>query len=391
MSDNVTHLDLEQTPEPKKGLVKKIILMAISLILVLGFVALFLFTDGLNIDTLRRWVKYMNVSDDGIYGMYAFDSHSSNRYASFDDGLAVASVSGLNVFDENGEERFVLQEQLELPQLMTSQDLAVAYDVGGNSLIALHRRNGEVLRLEEKRPILDADLSVNGHLCVSSSASGYKSVLSVYNPEQELVYRWLSSTTYIPLCAISSDGKTMAAVALGQQDGTFESTVYVFRTDSEEIQQTVSLGNELYYDLQFVGNGALLAVGESSVQCVNVNGEVLGSCSYGDQHLKNFETGGDGFLTIATNMYRAGNRYSLLTVDHKGNKIAEAYIGQEILDMSVSGKYIAVLTPDALTIYTQNLAVYHETRETGNATSVLIRKDGSVLLLGNGQGRLYVP
>ena len=96
-------------------------------------------------------------------------------------------------------------------------------------------------------------------------------------------------------------------------------------------------------------------------------------------------------MTLALNMYRAGNRYRLVTVDNKGNKIAELYLGKEILDLSSSGRYIAVLTPEGLTIYTQNLAVYHETLETGNATSVLMREDGSVLLLGNGKGHLYIP
>jgi len=91
------------------------------------------------------------------------------------------------------------------------------------------------------------------------------------------------------------------------------------------------------------------------------------------------------------NTYRAGNRYSLVTVDKKGQRIAGTYIGQEILSLSACGRYIAVLTAEGLTIYTQNLSVYAQTIETGNATDVVMREDGSVLLLGNGQGRLYIP
>jgi len=389
--DNVTHLDLEDLPEPRKGLWKKIVIFVLIAVAVCGFVVLVLFSDGLNLDSLRRMVKYMNVADDGTYGVFAFDSHGSNCYGEFDGGLAVASVGGLNTFDENGTEIFILQEQLELPQLLVCKDLAVAYDVGGNNLLAVHRRSGEVLRLEEKRSILDADLSEGGYLCLSSSASGYKSVLSVYNPNQDLVYRWLSSTTHLPLCAISDDGKTLAAVALGQAEGVFESSIHLFRTDSEEVQATVSLGNQLFYDLLFVDDDVLCAVGESAVQFMRVDGTLLESCSYADQYLKDYTAEGDGFLTLSLNMYRAGNRYSLITVDDSGRKLAETYLGQEILDLSACGRYIAVLTPEGLTIYTQNLAVYHQTVETGTATAVLMREDGSVLLLGNGQGRLYIP
>lgn len=390
MSDNVTQLELDETPE-RRQIWKKILMFAAVVVVVCGVVALFLFNDGLNLDSLRRWVKYMNVSEDGTYGVYSFDSNSNNRYASFDGGLAVASISGLNTYDEAGNEVFVLQEQMSLPQILTGGDLTVAYDVGGNCLMTLHRRNGEVLRLEEKRPILDVDLSAGGYICISSSASGYKSVLSVYNQEQALVYRWLSSTTYIPLCAVSKDGKTMAAIGLGQTDGVYESNLYLFQTNSEDIQYTVSLGNQLIYDLFFVNDKVLCVVGEDMVQFVDTDGTYIGSCSYGDSYLKDFDGAGDGFLTLALNMYRAGNRYSLMTVDENGNRIAELYVGQEILDLSSCGRYLAVLTPEKLTIYTEDLNVYHETLETGNATAVLMREDGSVLLLGNGQGRLYVP
>lgn len=390
MSDNVTRMEPEQSPN-RRGLWKKIVVFAVVVAAVCGLVALILFSDGLNLDSLRRWVKYMNVSGDGSYGVYTFDSHSSNRYESFGDGLAVASVSGLTVFDEQGEELFSLQKQMALPQLQVRGDLAMVYDVGGGSLLALHRKNGEVLRLEENRAILDADLSDGGYLCTSSSASGYKSVLSVYNGSQNLIYRWLSSTTYIPLCTVSADGRWLAAVGLGQSGGAFESSLLLFRTDSEEIQRSVSLGSQLIYDLMFVGDKTICAVGETSVRFLSLDGELLGSYAYEDRYLKDFTDGGDGFLTLAVNMYRAGNRYTLVTVDEKGRELASVYLGQEILDLSACGRYIAALTPEGLTVYTQSLSVYAETVDTGSATSVVMRKDGSVLLLGNGQGKLYLP
>ena len=390
MSDNVTRMEPEQ-PSGHRGLWKKIVVFAVIVAAVCGLVALILFSDGLNLDSLRRWVKYMNVSGDGSYGVYSFDSHSSNRYESFGDGLAVASVSGLTVFGEQGEELFTMQKQMALPQLQVRGDLAVAYDVGGGSLLALHRKNGEVLRLEENRAILDADLSDGGYLCISSSASGYKSVLSVYNNSQNLIYRWLSSTTYIPLCSVSADGRWLSAVGLGQSGGAFESSLLLFRTDSDDIQRSVSLGSQLIYDLMFVGDKTICAVGETSVQFLSLEGELLGSYAYEDRYLKDFTDGGDGFLTLAVNMYRAGNRYSLVTVDEKGRELASVYLGQEILDLSACGRYIAALTPEGLTVYTQSLSVYAETADTGSATSVVMRKDGSVLLLGNGQGKLYLP
>lgn len=387
MSDNVTQL---HTDAPKSHL-KRILLFVVIIIAVCALVAVFVFRDALNLDGLRRWVKYLNVRGDGDYGTYTFDSHNSNQYASFAGGLAVASVGGLDTFDSKGEEAFLSQAQLELPQIQTGNKLVMVYDVGGNTLLAVHSQSGEVLRLETEKPILDADLSKGDAICYSTSASGYKSVLTVYNSKQELIYRWLSSTIYMPLCAVSDNGAYLAAVGMGQTDGSFESTLYLFQTNSEKLVHSVSLGNELIYDLLFLDNNTICAIGEDSAQFLSLDGTQTGSYAYGDQYLKDFDAGGNGFLTLSVNMYRAGNRYSLITVDEMGNEIAASYIGQEILDFSACGKYVALLTSEGLTIYNRDLTVYHETAETGMATSVLMREDGSALLLGGGQGHLYIP
>jgi len=354
-------------------------------------VAAFLFPEALNVDAIRRWVRYLNVRDDGQEGIFSFDAHNSNRYANFDDGLAVASVGGINTYTQDGREAIVSQGQLALPAIQACDDLVMAYDVGGQSLVAVHRSAGEVLRVTSEKAILDADISAGGDICYMSSAAGYKSVLAVYNDKQELVYRWFSSSAYMPLCAIADNGSQLAAVGLNQKDGSFESELHLFRTRYDQIEKTVSLGNELIYDLDYMGEDAICAVGESSIQFLDVNAEPLGVYSYEGQFLKDHDMGGDGFLTLSLNMYRAGNRYTLVTVDASGQEIASLYLGQEILDLSVCEKYIAVLTQEGLTVYNRSLEVYAQTKEIGAATSVLMREDGSVLLLGAGMGKLYIP
>lgn len=378
-------------PIKNRGLLRKIAWMLLVVLVVCGILAVILFPRTFNIDRLRRAVRYWNVSDDGETGRYSFDAHNSNCYGMLNDGLVVASVGGLSAYRNDGTELMVSQAQMGLPQLQTGEKLAMAYDVGGTTLLAVHANRGEVLRVTSEKEILDADMSEKGSLCYLSSAAGYKSVLAVYNEKQELVYRWLSSSTYMPLCAISDDGDRVAAVGLNQANGSFESTLNLFGIESEEILKTVSLGNQLVYDLSYLDHGDLCAIGETEVQILDSDGTSVGMYSYDGRYLKDYHSGGDGFLTLSLNMYRAGNRYYLVTVDEKGKEIASTYVGEEILDLSACGKYIAVLTNHGLTIYDRDLEIYDETETVNHATSVLMREDGTALLLGAGEGRLYIP
>jgi hypothetical protein len=388
MSDNMTQ---SYSGKQRKGLLRKILAISVTLLVVLGVLALILFPQELNLDAMRRWFRYLNVRGDSTYGEYVFDSHNSNRFASLEDGLAIASVGGLYGYGPDGTELIAEQAQLGLPVLRAEGPYAMAYDAGGNTLLAIHYDRGEVLRLTDLGTLYDADLSSDGSVCYAASGTGHKTVLAVYDEQQKMIYRWFSASYYMPVCAVSKGAAQIAAIGLGQQDNTFLSSLYLFDTASDQPKLNVALGNELIYDLQFCADDLLCAVGEASVWYIKTNGEIVANYSYNGQYLKDHEAGGDGFLALMLNMYRAGNRYTIETVDLSGQQIASLYVGTEILDISASGRYVAVLTSSNLTIYNEKLEVYSSTLETGTATAVVMREDGTALLLGNGSGKLYIP
>ncbi len=383
---------LKVVKKPKdQTLLKRIAVMAVIAVLVCGAVSLFLFWNELHMNARLLRLKYWITGGEKSHSAYSFDAHNSNCYAGFDDGLAVASVSGLSTYAPDGKLVFLSQGHMALPQIQSTDQMVMAYDAGGNTLLAVQKNAGEVLRIETEKPILDADITENGQICYLTSEGGYKSVLSVYNKKQELVYRWLSTSTFFSLCAVSETGKEMAAIGLDQKNGSFSSTLNFFRTDSDQIVGTVHLGSALIYDLMYVDADTLCTIGENGVHYYSADGEEVKTYNYDGGYLKDFDNSGNGFLALSLNTYRAGNRYSLVVMDDAMDDPVSVYIGQEILDLSAAGKYIAVLTSRGLTVYDRNLSVCSQTENTGGATAVLMRRDGTALLLGGGTGTLYIP
>ena len=91
------------------------------------------------------------------------------------------------------------------------------------------------------------------------------------------------------------------------------------------------------------------------------------------------------------NLYKAGNGYTALTVGYDGTVLGTLPISEQILDISASGKYLALLTSGALSIYDQNLTEYDVSDNTTGASSAVMREDGSAVLLANGHGDLARP
>ena len=387
MSDNVSKLN---TKRPG-SVAKRVAAFVLLAVLVCALVALYVFRDSLNLDAVRRFVRYLDVKNQDASERITFDAHSANQYADLHGALAIASVSGLRVYSDKGDEQAAVLASLSAPQIDCGGKYAMAYDAGGYGLVAAHASKGEVLNISTTEPIFDADIAPDGSICYVSTESGYKTVAYVYNERQQMIYRWLSSSQFLPLCTVNSGAKTLACVSLGQSGGIYESSVVLLKTDSDQIEKTVSLGNELIYDLEFTDNDTLCAVGENSISYLTSSGERMGKYDYDDAYLKDFSFGGSGFLTLTLNMYKAGNRYRVVTVGTDGEEIGSLSTDAQILDVSAAGVYVAVLTAKNLTIYNAALEQYAEQENTGSATNVVMRDDGSAILLGSGQGTLFVP
>lgn len=390
MSDNVTKVDFGAKLPKKPTRRRRLLSFLVVIVLVLLAVSVVLFHEELNLDKLKRYVTYFGTTGSGTFGEYTFDAHSANAYASFESGLALSSVGGLTIFDQDGKKVQSIQGSFSTPGVRIGNKVALAFDIGGNSLLAASSKTGELLN-ETGKTILDADISDTDEICYASVESGYKSVLTVYNNRQKESYKWYSSTQYMPVCAISSGGAYLAAVALGQNNGAFESTATIFKTDETEVYSTLSLGNQLILDLKYLTQRELCAIGESNIQFFSVDGQLTGAYDLKDQYLKGYDMGANGFILLCVNQYRAGNRYSVVTIDTNGNEIANRYIGKEILDISACGNYVAVLTSEEVTIYNKSLEVYQAKENTDAASKVLMRSDGSAILIGGGKAKLYLP
>lgn len=388
-------LENENNPEVKetgsRTIRKRIAVFAILIAVVCVVVVLFAFRDDLNMDVMRRYVRYLGTSHSEQGGRLTFDGHSSNQYGDYQDAIAVASISGLSFYSLNGEEPFLFQQQMTSPALRVGSETALAFDAGGYALEAAGMRRGSVLSVTAPKPILDADISSDDCICFSTQENGYKSVLNVYNARGSRIYRWLSSSRFLPLCSVSTEARYLAAISMEQKEGMYQSSLCIFKTDSEELQQDIALGNELVYDVEFLDDGTICVVMETGIVWVNTDGSLVGRYRLENAYLKDFDLNGDGFLTLTVNMYKAGSRNSIITVAPDGTECGNTYVGEEILDVSAGGKYVAVLTTNALCIYNDKMELYAQTEDVEAITGIVVRADGSAFLLGEGTGRIFIP
>ena len=385
----------EQKPKKKKSrFLLRLVLFLVTLALVLAAVGAVVFRDSLNLDGIRRWFHYRSLvrSDSGRAESFHYDGDLTDTFAVLDGDLLVCSANAISLYSGSGT-RYVSQSvTMENPVVDTNGSLAVVYDAGGSSLYVLGQRE-LIWSATDLDTVLSARLNKNGQLSVVTQASGYRGQVTVYDAAYQPLMSVNLSSAFIMDSALSDDGKTLAIVTVGQQDGSFASTLSLYEMNTAAAGDFVPdsshvLDGTVVLDCVHTDRQVWL-VSDMGLTAVDHSGESTFS-DWSDMHLKRYTLAGDGFAAALLGKYRAGSQAELWVVDADGGR-RTLTVNEQVLSLSAAGRYVAVLTGDRLDIYTADLELYSSLEGTQGARSVLLLEDGSAILISSDSASFYVP
>ena len=85
-----------------------------------------------------------------------------------------------------------------------------------------------------------------GRFAVTLKKTGYKTAVTVYNGKGEPLYGFNSAQKYLMTAAVSENGNYMAAAAMGQDGGSFTSSLQIYKLTSDALQADAALSGGVY-------------------------------------------------------------------------------------------------------------------------------------------------
>ncbi|MDR0889043.1 MAG: DUF5711 family protein [Oscillospiraceae bacterium] len=379
----------QPTAKKRGGAKKKWLIFGGILLLVLLVLVWVLLSESTLLDGLKRAIRYGNKDSD--YGAVSFDVYGTCCYGITNNGLTVLTQAGATLFAEDGTTLGRLQRALDKPALRTQEDAFALYDIGGNRY-AVMGSDGELLfEGETQGKLFDFDLSAKGYSAVLSSGAEGGSVLEIFDENAALLYRRNSQAQILNCCAVSEDGGYAVAAAMGQADISFLSTAQIYRTTEEETRAQLALGEQVIYDMSFIAEDIVCAVGENSLCFFDTDGDMRGQYDLSGSALAFYSFGGDGFVTILLETYRANERYRLITLDTNGEVHASLTLSDAQLHISACGGYVMALSAQEFSVYNSDLELQHAGENTEGYLQGYVRDDGTAMLVGSGEAKLYIP
>ena len=379
--------------ERRSGPLRRFLVFFLALAAVLGVVLAAAYRDGTGFDVLRRYLNYGGSASSGEE-RYRYDSSPNSRFAVLGDQLVVLSENSLRLLNRDGGETWSAQVKMSVPALAQGGGRVAAYDIGGRSLYVLDQK-GEVFRLEteEDEPLISAALNGKGILTVTAERRNAKGAVFAYDADMtQVMFDMTSGERFVTEARVSNDGKTLAAVRLGQENGVFVSNVVLYdlrEAGEKEPFANYSIPNGLVLAAG-EQDGRLVAVTDTCVACASYSGRLEASYDYGGTYLRSYSLG-EEFTALLLNRYQAGNVGRLVTVDAEGAELGSLELHEEVRSLSAAGRYLAVLYTDRLVVYNENLQVYASLRGISGISSALMRPDGSALLISPESASQFLP
>ena len=375
----------------KKKPRRKWLWFTLVVLLIMAGVAAAVLWDANSFDGLRRSVIYARAEKDemGIAKLYAYDSDEARCFAPMGGSLAILSEGRLQVLDEHSTVLYSTAVHFLSPALAGGERSAVAYDIGGDELYYLTPAGLGWTKTMEGA-VLEASVAPDGSVVVCHEESGYKGAVTVFDGAGQPTFSFRSASRFVMTAALSRDGSTLAAVTMGQEKGVFESFLTLYRTDSEQPHATTAICDGLVYALHRFDSG-FCAAAEDGLYWFDKNGASLAEYAFNGLFLRRCAVSENDFAAVLLSRYRTGSQTTLITVDDAGNELGGTDLDREVLDMSVAGRYVAVLCTDRLIIYDKFLTELASLPYVSQTRAVFMRNDGSAVLAGAATAGLYLP
>ena len=364
----------------RRDTVGAVITLAAAIILFAATIVIWFYQDSFHEDDLILSTVTAAVAEDE----YIFDAGSGQVFASAGQGLAVANSTGFELLDSSGSVAASKLLQMDNPAVAACDSYAVFYDIGGTNIAAAWF-DGTIQALTVEGDILSATVSDGGYLTITTEATGYRALVTVYNAELSPVYQWYSSSAWVISGIVSPDNRKLAVLSYTASG----SEVRLFSLSDTVQKAAFSVEDKVLLDVHWLSSSHLCAYTTEQAFFFHSDGQWQDTYSFAGQYLTGCADDGDGFITFSLSPYRAGTTSMLVSLDETGKPLGTADIQSEIVSMTASGSEILVLCADGALLYSETLS------EKGRITGLpgfkygLLRSRGEALLIASNYAEVY--
>lgn len=347
---------------------------------VLMIVCLLVFVAWTNWDTLspdKLITKFQDSFGSGA-GSYPVDISGANprRLVQCQNYTVLLSDSYLTFYDSDGGEVRRYSSLASNALLRQAGRYILLAEQGGHRLRLL-TRSAMVVDITVEYAILSASVNSKGQIAVlTEGPQGYAVQVAVYSRQGNLLYT-RSRNQLATEVAMSPNGRQVALLSIGADNGDLDTTISVFDVGSAEQEAvcTYVTDDVLLYRLSYLDHGWLAAIGEDGAVLLDTGDGLATVYTLGGRRLLGYAVA-DETLALVTRDYGDTDGGQVQVINKKGEPVA-------IVDFVGDFRHLSA-TEDRYTLLT-DMAVTEISAHRGARRTAAVEADGQQAVLANGK------
>lgn len=366
----------------QRDAVSALIALIAALVLLAATVVIWYYRDSFSPDEMILSTGTAAVAKDE----YVFDAGSGDAFAAAGKGLAVANRAGLELLDGNGTAVTSKLMQMENPAAAGCDEFAVFYDLGGTRL-AVAYFDGTVQELPVSGDILSATVSDSGYIAVTTENTGYRALVTVYDPSLNQVYLWYSSSAWVISASVSPDGRQLAVLSYTASGS--EVRFFDLSRGGEEPEAAFSVGSTILLDVHWFSSNRLCALSSEQMFFFGSDGQWQNTYAFAGRYLVGYTFDGSNCAALALSPYRTGTTATLVSLDPTGTELGTAELDSGLVCLTASDLEIMALCSDGAILYSSSLSEKGRLDGLPGFKYALLRSRGEALLIAANYAEIY--
>ena len=275
----------------------------------------------------------------------SYPTDTSQSFALYRQGLAVAGETSVTVFTPSGRQVISQKVQYSNPTAVGSGKYLLVYEADGLQY-SLYNSYAQVYAGKSANPIRAAAVSESGSYLFLSASDDFPSEMELYDDDFERVgYYTLAS--YVTDVAINRKGTVFAFLTSEISGGVCETSVRLYETGKSEPIAVTKVGNSLGLSCSFTDSGTVSVICRDGFYLLSARGELAEEYPFDASGIVSVDQSGDGCALILKKNGISSKKEAIV-FDKSGKMLYNELITETADRIRLSGDAVFLLCSDGV-------------------------------------------
>lgn len=296
-------------------------------------------------------IRFFNPDYTPVEYQMSIKDTEATLFKRVNDKVLLLSPEGLIQTDKKLNKSVFANRSGAKPQIDSINNNYIQFFSGSKTVFINQGKSSKEIKCENN--VITATINKNGYYAIATEEKGYKAMITVYNKNDNEIFKWHSADNFVVDLSLSPDNKTLGASMIHFGTDKQQNMLTIFKFSEEKPVSSTEIQANFIADIRYTSSGKIFVLTSDSIMMYLLNGEKLWDVSFDGEKLIDYAVN-DDYVTVANLSSSALlGRCTVSTYDYGGRKLGEFDNSEDIVALDCEGDTILITNKKSIRTITK--------------------------------------